>query len=488
MDTISKKLFIITVVITLSACASVPEDFGRSDVGAMLSERGIATADTVEAGRLVEELTAKALTADAVTRLALINNADLKKTYAELGIAAADVYEAGRIRNPIFSFASLDSNESGERNLNSYGLVASFTDLITLPSRKRFAEGEFEAMKQTVGAEVVNVVAETEAAFYEFVAAKQVAELRAQIAKAGELSFQLAERYFDAGNMSPREIALEQAAASEAKLASFEANAEAYAKRSELANLIGLSAAEPWDAPAQLAVPLAHEDNLDELINLALESRLDLTAAHKRTDLLADRLGVTNWTRWLGDLDVGIEHERETDGADLTGPTVEWEVPVFTQNRDSKLRIDAELKIAVAEVERLMLSIENDVRLAHAATHNTKARVAEYQQSLIPARIEIVERAQEEEAYMLIGIFELLETKQEEYDTYQSYLEIVRDYWLARVELARAVGTTLPSSSHIETQVLDVKDYIAPKEDAVDHSGHGSSQTQSDEDDAHSHH
>ena len=372
--------------------------------------------------------------------------------------------------------------------MNVYGLVASFTDLITLPSRKRYAQGEFEAMKQTVGAEIVNMAAETETAFYEFVAAKQVAELRGQIAKAGELSFQLAQRYFDAGNMSPREIALERAAASEAKLESYEANAEAYAKRAELANLIGLSAAEPWDAPAQLAVPLENEDNIDELVQLALQSRLDLAAARKRTDLLADRLGVTNWTRWLGELDFGVEHERETDGADLTGPTLEWEVPVFSQNRDRKWHADAELKMAVAEVEHLMVSIENDVRLAHAATHNTKARVAEYQQRLIPARIEIVERAQEEEAYMLIGIFELLESKQEEYDTYQSYLEIVRDYWLARTELARAVGTTLPSSSHAETKVLDVKDYIAPHTGAVDHSEHGSSSTQSNDHDAHSHH
>ncbi|MFT5453146.1 MAG: cobalt-zinc-cadmium efflux system outer membrane protein, partial [Enterobacterales bacterium] len=435
-------------------------------------------------------LLAEPLTSDSVIRIALTNNPQLRAIYANLGIAAADVYEAGRIRNPIFSFTSLDTNVSGELNQITYGLIASFTDLITLSSRKRFAEGEFAVMKQTIGAEIINITAETEAAFYEFVAAKQVSALRAQIAKAGELSAQLAKRYFDAGNLTPRDFALEYAAASESKLASLEAKAQAYGKRADLATLLGLSVGDNWDAPAQLPVPLVHEDDVNSLIQLAQQSRLDLAAARKRTDLLADRLGVTNWTRWLGELDVGIEHERDTDGADLTGPTLEWEVPIFTQNHDRQLRASAELQIAIAEVQRLTIDVENSVRLAHAETLNTKARVHEYRDSLIPARIEVVNRAQEEEAFMLIGIFELLETKQDEYDAYQSYLEIVRDYWLARTELARAVGNTLPSSTHVGKEVLNVEDYITSESSEVDHSGHGSMQpeTQFNENDAHSNH
>ena len=237
-------------------------------------------------------------------------------------MAAADVYEAGRIRNPVFSFASLDSNVSGERNLTTFGLITSFTNLITLPARKRLAEGEFAVMKQSIGAEVLDIVAKTEAAFYEFVAAKQVAAIRTQIAKAGKLSLELAKRYYDAGNLTPRDFALEHAVASELQLASLEAEAEAYGKRTELATLLGLSTADAWDSRAQLPVPLDQEDDVNELLKLARQSRLDLAAARVHADILADRLGITNWTRWLGELDVGVEYERETDGADLTGPNL----------------------------------------------------------------------------------------------------------------------------------------------------------------------
>jgi outer membrane protein, heavy metal efflux system len=476
MKQITRSITLIFVFVILTGCTTIPKDLGRGDVAVIVNERGLSVETDPSKSReeLVNVLTAKPLTAESAIRIALVNNPRLKMTYANLGIAAADVYEAGRIRNPIFSLTSLDSNASGERNLTTFGLITSFTDFITLPARKRSAEVEFTVMKQSVGAEVLNIAANTEIAFYHFVAAKQVAALRAQIAKAGALSLQLAKRYNDAGNLTPRDFALEHAAASESQLASLEAEAEAYSKRTQLATLLGLSTADEWDSPAQLPVPLIQEDGIDELIILAQQSRLDLAAAISRTDLLADRLGVTNWTRWLGELDVGAEYERETDGTELTGPTLEWEVPIFTQNRDSLLRAEAALQIAISEVERLSTDVENGVRLAHATTQNIKARVNEYRERLIPARVEAVNRAQEEENFMLIGIFELLEIKQQEYDAYQGYLEVVRDYWLARTDLARAVGNTLPSSKQVGKEYLDVDVYITPKSSGTDHSGHAS--------------
>ena len=484
------------LLIFITGCTLVPKDLGRSDVDALLSERGvpISQIEAENTRSYIESLISAPLVAESAVRIVLVKNPQLKKTYARLGLAAADVYEAGRIRNPVFSFASLDSNVSGERNLTTFGLITSFTDLITLPARKRLAEGEFAVMKQSIGAEVLDIVAKTEAAFYEFVAAKQVAAIRTQIAKAGKLSFELAKRYYDAGNLTPRDFALEHAVASELQLASLEAEAEAYGKRTELATLLGLSTADAWDSRAQLPVPLDQEDDVNELLKLARQSRLDLAAARVHADILADRLGITNWTRWLGELDVGVEYERETDGADLTGPTLEWELPIFTQHRDAKLRVNAELQIAMAEVKRLTVDVENSVRLAYAATQNAKARVNEYRNQLIPARIEAVERAQEEENFMLIGIFELLETKQREYDAYQGYLEVVRDYWLARVELTRAVGNTLPSSANVGKQQLDVEEYLTPKAGGIDHSNHGmenssdKSTAPQNEHDAHSEH
>jgi cobalt-zinc-cadmium efflux system outer membrane protein len=44
---------------------------------------------------------------------------------------------------------------------------------------------------------------------------------------------------------------------------------------------------------------------------------------------------------------------------------------------------------------------------------------------------------------MLLGVFQLLAAKQAEVAAYREYIEAVRDYWVARSELERAVGAPL---------------------------------------------
>lgn len=461
----------LLVVVSLGACASVPSDLGRGDVDALIAERGLATGTATS--ELLTTLIKEPLSPQNAVRIALMNNPQLEATYATLGFGAADVYEAGRIRNPVLSLAFLNPDVAGERDQLTFGLATSFTDLITLGARKRLSAGAFAALKQSVGAQVLRVAAEAERAYYGYVAAQQVETLRAQVSKAAALSAALAERFRDAGNLTPRELSMERAAASEARLELLSAQAEAVAARTELATVLGMSIGDNWQAPAQLHLPLSEEDELDDLLVLAAASRLDLAAARTEADVLADRAGVVNWTRWLGELDAGVEHERETDGVKLTGPTVDWEVPIFNQHRDAVLRADADLRFAVAEVRRLSTAVDNEVRLAHAAVENASARVQEYRDVLIPQRIETVARGQEEVNFMLIGVFELITLKQDEYDTYQGYLETIRDYWQARTDLSLASGTALPSAAKIDNRTIDVDEFIRPQSGGMDHSGHG---------------
>ncbi|MDH4054788.1 MAG: TolC family protein [Gammaproteobacteria bacterium] len=470
-DLTNPRWYAALAILAVSGCASVPSDLGRGDVNTLLADRGQAV--EAKTDELLESLTETPLSSDSAVRIALMNNPRLQATYATLGFGAADIYEAGRIRNPIISGAFLDSSAAGELDQITLGLVASFTDLITLRARTRLSRGTFAALKQSVGAEVLTVAAETERAYYQYVGTQQVAALRAQIAKAGGLSAALAQRFSDAGNLTPRELALERTAASAARLAALDAEAAAFGARTELAGMLGLSVGANWVAPAALRLPIKTEDELSSLIALAKDARLDLAAARTRADVLADQLGVVNWTRWLGELDVGIERERETDGVKLTGPTVDWEIPIFNQHKDLLLRADAELQIAVYAVRETAIAVDNSVRLAYANLVNARARIEEYRTGLIPQRIETVARGQEEVNFMLIGIFELIALKQDEYDAYQGYLETIRDYWLARVDLSLATGAALPSNAQIREERIDVQEFVQPVTGGMDHSGHG---------------
>ena len=44
---------------------------------------------------------------------------------------------------------------------------------------------------------------------------------------------------------------------------------------------------------------------------------------------------------------------------------------------------------------------------------------------------------------MLVGIFQLLQAKQGEIEAGRAYVEALRDYWMARAELEKAVGGRL---------------------------------------------
>ena len=474
MDKIKRNAVAVFFIIALAGCTSLPKDYGRSDIDFLLSERGISKNEIAD-GQLhayVQSLINKPLTAESATQITLINNAELKKNYAQLGLAAADVYEAGRIRNPIFSYSVLDSNQSGERDLITLGFITSLADMITLPSRKKLAEAQFAATKQSIAADVLRTVRQVQIAFYASMAAEQIALVKSQMHKTTELSSQLAHRYHQAGNISDRELLEEDARASEAKFEMLDANAAALLARTELANLLGLTVDQSWQIESGLPLPVQADERVNDLVAVAMQSRLDLIAVNMQAERLAHNLGVTNWTRYLGDLDIGVERERETDGAKLTGPVVEWEVPIFTQHNDAKLRAASELQTAIVEVARLSNEIHNEVHLNFLKASGAKTRVHEYAQAYIPTKSAIVERAQEEENFMLIGTFELLQTKLEEYESYVGYIESISGYWIAHTNLMHAVGDSLAVATSEEEQKFNFNDLLTTNSDAAKNNAH----------------
>jgi cobalt-zinc-cadmium efflux system outer membrane protein len=62
---------------------------------------------------------------------------------------------------------------------------------------------------------------------------------------------------------------------------------------------------------------------------------------------------------------------------------------------------------------------------------------------MIPLREKVVRLSQEQYDAMLLGVYQLLAAKQAEVTAYREYIEAVRDYWLARSDLERAVGGRL---------------------------------------------
>jgi cobalt-zinc-cadmium efflux system outer membrane protein len=195
-------------------------------------------------------------------------------------------------------------------------------------------------------------------------------------------------------------------------------------------------------APGLPAVPKEIQQQ-EALVDAAVSSRLDVLSARREVSALESVLRVARWWRWLGDLEVGYERETEVDGTRLRGPTFSFGFPLFNQNRSGVMRTQAELERARVHLEQLELSVRNDIALGMDRLATAREIAETYRAALIPQREAVTQRTLEEVNFMLSSAFEALQAKREQYEAYQEYIEAVRDYWLARVQLRRAVGGKL---------------------------------------------
>lgn len=435
--------------VMLSGCASLPPDDGRSGVDQLLAERGLSTPEHPDNPETVaaftQQILAQPLTADLAVQLAWLNSPDLRKEFVQLGFSAAELYDAGRLVNPVLSAVYLSPGDPAAANAQlSLGIAVSFTDLLLRPARKRFSAAQFAATQLAVGDAALRFAAAVKTAWYDAVAAGQQAQLQEESAGSAAASAALAQRYFDAGNISQRALAMEKARAGSAQAAALLARSAANAARSRLNRLMGLSADQnTWQLDPRLALPPDAIPPLDELLQQAAKQRLDIASAERRTRAFAQRYGLERKTRFIGGIEIGYVREKDFDGFVNKGPSLGLELPLF--NRSGRIRAArAALALEETQLDRAVLAASNEVQGAWSTVNTAKERVDLYRQTIIPQRANIVARMQEELGYMLIGVFEVITAKQSEYQAHAEYLDALGDYWRARIELARAAGGSLP--------------------------------------------
>jgi outer membrane protein, heavy metal efflux system len=448
-----RVLAVLASVAVMSGCVSVPPKRGATRVDELVAARGVAGAIGWSTDESAAPVTGEISRTDAV-RYAFVHNAQVRELYSRLGLASADVQEAGRLANPRFGYVNLSPSGGGLSQITR-SFSIDFTNALMTPSRTRLAQAQYERSRETVADALLELATRVEKAWYEAVGARQVSELRALAATAGDASGDFAQRLYDAGNVSPKALALEQASSGEQRILAARAKAEAIQARAALAELMGLSTRAGWELPSRLpTVADALVDTEAQLVTQAQSLRLDLSAARREVAVSKDLAGVTRRWRWIGDVEGGYERESETDGSRLRGPSLSLRLPIFNQNQSGVLRADAQAEAAKARLDELDLRVRNDI--ARGLDRLAAAReVAEaYRTALLPLHETVVNRTQEEHNFMLVGVFELLQARRTQLDAYQAYLESVRDYWVARSDLRRAAGGALPGEAAADADPL----------------------------------
>jgi cobalt-zinc-cadmium efflux system outer membrane protein len=439
-------------------CAQVPKEAGFGEVWHLFAQRvdyrlhwNQGSDADKEVDQAIEELLKDELTPDGAVQIALFNNHKLQATYEELGITQADVVEAGLLENPIFFGQARFPDRSPSKTNLEFEVAQNFLNILMLPARKKLATIQFERVKLQVADEVLKLTFEVRKAYYEAIGAKQIKQMRQHIAQATEASYETASRLHEAGNISDLDLANEQGQYEQARVVLAESEGDLMASREKLTQLMGLWGRQiAWKIPAQLP-DIPHEEIvLDHLESLAVENRLDLASARKEVEALAQALGITLDWRWVGKAEVGVSSERDTDGQWVTGPGLTLELPIFDQGQADIARLEAQLRQSQKQLAAVAVDIRSEVRSLRSRLILKRNLIEHYKKVILPLRERIVDLTLKEYNYMLVGVFDLLMAKRQEFDDYQNYIEAIRDYWITRSELQRAVGGRLPLVSQNE--------------------------------------
>jgi cobalt-zinc-cadmium efflux system outer membrane protein len=436
----------------IAGCATVrPSDSFRgvresidARAGARVEWRGVTASDRAVDDAVASMLAAE-LSADQAVQIALLNNRGLQATYEDLGVAQADVVQAGLLRNPVFELTVRWPDESPHSANVELAVVQDFLDVFFIPARKRVAATQFEAAQRRVAHEALQLAAEVREAFYDLQAAQQARDVLRDSVTATEAAAEAARRLRAAGNITELALAEHEATDAQARLELMSAEAGATVARERLGRLMGVSgSSSPWTVAPRLPELPATEPATDEVETLAIEQRLDVQAARRKADALARTARLSNATRYLSEAEIGADAERESDGVWLVGPTVSAPIPLFDQGQASLARARAQAR----QARQRQLAAQNDaraeVRTAVAQLSAARARVEHFTRVVLPLRARVVEQAQLQYNGMLIGVFELLETKRAEIEAQRESVDALRAYWVARSELERAAGGRLP--------------------------------------------
>ena len=438
------KLLLSTFV--LGGCAVFSQDGGFASVQEIATQRlakdvvwAKSEADRDSIAQRVNELLTKPLSVDGAVQIALLNNRGLQASFSELGISEADLVQAGRLPNP--HFAMLRARHGDEFKIEQ-ALTFNIFSLLVMPQAQAVERRRFERRQRIVALDVLDLAAQTRKAYYIAVSADESVRYMEQVKKTADASAELARRMAQIGNFNKLQQAREQAFYADAALALARSQQVQTSARERLTRLLGL-----WGAQATFALPERLPDlpiqpnELPGLEQQAMAQRLDVQAAKLDVEAMAKNLGLTKTTRFINVLELGPARVLEGQRSDpyKRGFEVSLELPIFDWGTAKVAKAEAIYMQSLNLAAQMAIDARSQVREAYLLYRANYDVVRHYRDEIVPIKKRIAEENMLRYNGMLIGVFELLADARSQIVSVNSYIEALRDFWLAQADLDMAL-------------------------------------------------
>ncbi|HQU09207.1 MAG TPA: TolC family protein, partial [Opitutales bacterium] len=446
---VSKRALCSGLILLVAGCANMPSDKGFATVKTYsehtlghTAQWHLNESSYQEAQAWVHEAAQTPLDVNTAVRIGLVYSPAMQATYANAGIAQADVVQAALIQNPGFSAAYMSDSIYYESN---FYLTVSLISLITQPTRKKIAQYQLELAQQQVELAMVDFIAKTKTAYYQAIAAQQLAHIAAKLEQSALAAAVLASEQYKGGTLSLRDTAKQQLTHLEALT---------FLKQSENASIIAYEA-----LISQLGLParLSHLTLPESLPNLpktlevyenidpwVIEHRLDIRVQQANLKALSEQYGLTCKMRYLGNLDLGIQNQKATRVGSATGPTIALALPIFDQGQARVARTELQVLQAQMQLFDAAAQALSQVRQAQSSMQVAYYNSHYYEHFIMPLTQVILKDTQTRQGAMLATPYELLDIFNQTQSAAQNYTQSLADYWSGVAELERAAGGILP--------------------------------------------
>lgn len=385
----------------------------------------------------VQCLLQQELNIDSAVMVALLNNPSIQATFEEIGIAQADLVEAGLFQNPVFEGYVRFPDHHLQLN-SAFSVTQSFLDLFLIPMRKKIARVELEQAHLRVANVVLNLAFEVQETFYRLQAEQMKLSLLASLVDATDAAHQLSTAQRDMGNINDLELQSRTNEYLESKLALAQSQVELIRLREKMNKLMGLSFG-CWQMTLDLPEIPEEEIPVECLESIALSQRLDLEVARWEVEKIAKMLNVKQWWAYTN-LGAGISTEHEAEGFQETGPTLVGAIPLFNYGQADRARLYSIYRQSQEKLKALEIEVLSEVRSARDQLMVNRKLALTYQKELLPLQEQIVLNSQRFYNTMALSVYKLLDAKKQELQMQIHYKLTLRNYWISRVELDRALG------------------------------------------------
>lgn len=387
-------------------------------------------------------LLSQELTADSVVQIALLNNPQVQTTFSEIGIGYADLIDAGLFQNPIFDLFLRYPNQHGLHLNTEFTITQGFLDVFLIPLRKKVATAEFEKTKFRVANTILNLAFDTQETYFQLIAEQKINYLLELSLETADAANELAKAQKKQGNINDLELQTRYNDFLEAKIKVSQSQIEVIRLTECLNKLLALSSSIRWKLSDDFP-PLPPEEPSEYCLEaIALAMRLDLEAERWEVERIVRMMPTKEWWAYTN-LAAGFAYEKDPGGALTQGPALTGAIPIFNYGQADRARLAAMYDQSLNRLKTKEIDVLAEVRSARDRLSVQRCQILVFKNELLPLQENIVLMSQRYYNGMALGVYKLLNAKNQEIRMQINFTIELRNYWMARIELDRALGGNL---------------------------------------------